>query len=115
MSQTILTLACSAPKGIPQAPKAKKAKPVPKRIRPIANFIGPLGLNLEVHIFENNGANNIMNREFKTENQEAGISVAVTENSRTIIQTTIPQMMAKLTPKKKLDNMKLLSILLNKP
>ena len=81
----------------------------------MANFIGPLGLNLEAHILENKGANKIIKSEFRTENQDAGISVAVTENSRTIIQITMLQIMAKLAPKKRLDNTKLRSILLNKP
>ncbi|CAI8285600.1 MAG: Uncharacterised protein [Flavobacteriales bacterium] len=78
----MLTLAVSAPIGIPQEPNAKKAKPVPSKINPIANFAGPLGFNFDAHILEKSGASRIIYKEFKTENQDAGISVAVSENSR---------------------------------
>ena len=43
------------------------------------NFNGPEGLYFEAHIFENTGANKIINKEFKTENHDAGISVSETE------------------------------------
>tara|TARA_B100001939_G_C16650010_1_gene491366 strand:+ start:490 stop:672 length:183 start_codon:yes stop_codon:yes gene_type:complete len=57
-------------------PYAKKPKPRPNRIKPIENFIGPEGLYFEAQILEKIGAKSIMNSEFKTENQDAGISVA---------------------------------------
>ena len=46
-----------------------------------------------------------MNKEFSTENQEAGISAISDANSRFNIHITIPQIIAKLKPKKKFDKM----------
>ena len=94
---------------------AKKAKPVPNKISPMANLTGPLGFNLEAQIRENKGANKIINNEFNTENHEAGISVASTENSLFIIQITIPHIITKLAPKKMFERKKCCIILLNNP
>ena len=50
----------------------------PSRIKPIENLTGPLGLNFEAQSIEKIGAKIIINNEFKTENQDAGISVSST-------------------------------------
>ena len=47
--------------------------------------------------------NIIINNEFNTENQDAGISVASWLNSLSIIQITIPHIITKLIPRKKFD------------
>ena len=71
----MLTEADSAPGAIPFAPNATQAIPKPKRDIPIAHFMFAFGLYLLSHHFENNGAKVIINKELRTENQEAGTSV----------------------------------------
>ena len=102
-NQKILTLAVLAPNGIDNDPYERNAKPKPKSINPIENLIGPDGLYFEAQILEKIGANIIINNEFNTENQDAGISVASWLNSLLIIQITIPQIITKLIPRKKFD------------
>ena len=74
----MLTLAVWAPYGIEIEPYARNPKPIPSRIKPIENLTGPLGLNLEAQSIEKIGAKIIINKEFRTENQDAGISVSTT-------------------------------------
>ena len=113
INQAMLMLAVLAPSGIPAAPYDKKAKPKPSKIKPIANLTGPLGLWDDAHILEKTGAKITINKELSTENQEAGISATSDSNSRLSIHITIPQMIAKLNPKKKFDKRYFPNILRN--
>ena len=72
----ILTEAVLAPWGIPAAPYAKNAKPIAKKNKPIAYLFAGFGLYLLSHHLENNGANAIINSEFKIKNQVAGIWIS---------------------------------------
>ena len=63
--------------------------------------------------FWKTGAKMTINREFSTENHEAGISATSDANSRFNIHITIPQIIAKLNPKKKFDKVYLPNILRN--
>ena len=62
MSQIILTEAVLAPGSIPLAPIATHAIPIP-------NLTVAIGLYLLSHHIENNGTKEIINNEFKVENQ----------------------------------------------
>ena len=79
----------------------------------MANLTGPLGLSEEAHILEKIGAKMTMKSELRTENQDAGISATSEANSLLSIQITMPQMMAKLNPKKKFDSIYFPNILRN--
>ena len=75
INHMILTEAVCAPGEIFLDPKATKAIPKANKNIPIPYLTLALGLYLLSHHFENKGAKVIINREFKTLNQEAGISV----------------------------------------
>jgi hypothetical protein len=63
-----------APASIPLAPKATQA--IPSANNPIIPYFKLAeGLYLLSHHLENNGAKEIINKEFKVENQVAGTSV----------------------------------------
>ena len=64
----------------------------------------PQLLQLLPHILEKIGAKITMKSELRTENQDAGISATSEANSLLSIHITMPQMMAKLNPKKKLES-----------
>ena len=89
-----------APKGIERDPYERKPNPIPNKTNPIANLTGPDVFKLELHILEKIGAKIIINREFKTENQEAGISVLSLLNSFLIIHKIIIHIKTKLKPRK---------------
>ena len=68
----MLTEAVFAPASIPLAPKATQAIPSANKLIPIPYFKFAEGLYLLSNHLENNGANEIINKELKVENHVAG-------------------------------------------
>src|SRR5690606_20561257 len=109
----MLTDAVLAPGSIPPAPIAITAIPNPNNAIPIAHFIFAFGLYLLSHHLENKGAKVIMYNEFKTENQDAGISAESFWNSSFNIQIAMNHIITKLKAKKILDQAYFANVLLN--
>ena len=79
--------------------EAKNPKPNPNKVNPSPNFIGPEILYLLSHHLEKTGAKQIINKEFKIPNQDAGTSALIVEKFKYTFQITIPQIIRKLNPK----------------
>ena len=86
---------------------------MPSKTIPMAYFILAFGLYLLSHHFENKGAKAIINKEFKTPNQEAGTSAISLPNSIDNIQIAIPQIIIKLIAKNIFESAYLEKVFLN--
>ena len=111
-THAILNAAVSAPAGTFLAPKAKNAKPIPSKNNPKKYLTDAGGLYLLSHHLVNNGANIMMNREFKIANQVIGTSDSEDDNSVDSLYPTMAQTMTKLKPRMILDKPILVWVLL---